>query len=313
MKNHENHKTMAIEQAADWMSRLQATDPPDWENPGFLQWMSESHIHREAFADVSATWFDADELDPNDFQSEQMAPTFLPRQSRPWRVWAAAALVLAVVLLPNWDRHWNRINADHFASPGEMVNLTLPDGSRLMLAGDAALDSWHTDNARGVRLRRGELFLDVTHDPNRPFTVSAGDAEIQVLGTRFGVSVRDGELRTGLLEGSIELRAGGAQQILAPGGQLQVTANGLIVADRYQPDEYFSWHAGQLVFRNRPLTEVLDRLEPFLGQTILVPWGGDSDTVSAVIDLDNIPAGIHSLAEQTNRTVSVLAGVYILN
>ncbi len=109
--------------------------------------------------------------------------------------------------LDNW-RH-------DFVSPtGQQERFSLSDGTSIMLNSSAALDVRFTGEARRVVLARGEVFFDVTHNPDLPFIVQAGSGEVRVLGTAFSVR-RDGDdLLVTVERGRVQVSSGGHSSIL---------------------------------------------------------------------------------------------------
>ncbi len=80
---------------------------------------------------------------------------------------------------------WLRWQADALTGAGEMLVVTLPDGSRADLNSGTALAYDFAEGRRHVTLLQGEAWLDVIHDPAHPFTVDAGATEVTVKGTAF--------------------------------------------------------------------------------------------------------------------------------
>ncbi len=100
------------------------------------------------------------------------------------------------------------------------TKLTLPDGSRVVFDPGTELEVTE-GTAERVRLdlTRGRATFTVTHDPERPFRVVLPTVELLVVGTRFVVTVEDGDARqhTALevAEGIVEVRTLGAGELLS--------------------------------------------------------------------------------------------------
>ena len=115
------------------------------------------------------------------------------RLQRLWRRLSQAAAVLLVPLIvcayllasrqvaeqPEW--------VEVYAPYGQTRCITLPDGSRVWL--NSGTYVFYPD--RFVRERQlfvsGEVYMDVTKDPERPFHVDTRNVSIRVLGTRFNL------------------------------------------------------------------------------------------------------------------------------
>jgi ferric-dicitrate binding protein FerR (iron transport regulator) len=91
---------------------------------------------------------------------------------------------------------------------GSQVKTTLPDGTAVWLNAGSELTYSQTF---GISDRRvyliGEGYFEVTHNENLPFSVQAGDLQINVLGTKFNVRnhLDDLETTVSLLEGSVSI------------------------------------------------------------------------------------------------------------
>ncbi|MCP2937671.1 FecR domain-containing protein, partial [Salmonella enterica subsp. enterica serovar Typhimurium] len=75
--------------------------------------------------------------------------------------------------------------ADHRTVPGERLTVTLDDGSRVTLNTDSAIDEQYTGQERRIVLRRGEILVEVSADPQRPFVVESRHATARALGTQY--------------------------------------------------------------------------------------------------------------------------------
>lgn len=105
---------------------------------------------------------------------------------------------------------------------GGQFRITLSDGSRVWLNAASSLrfPVAFPSGAREVQVS-GQAYFEVAPDKGRPFRVSVGDAQVEVLGTRFDIMsyADEAELRTTLFEGAVRFRNSGGETRLAPGQQ----------------------------------------------------------------------------------------------
>jgi transmembrane sensor len=101
--------------------------------------------------------------------------------------------------------------ADYVTGKGQKSIVDLPDGTRVTLDADSAVDVAFTGGRRDVRLLNGRAFFDVAHDRAHPFAVQAGGRVVTALGTQFDVRLTPGAVRVVLAEGSVSVAS-------APGG-----------------------------------------------------------------------------------------------
>ncbi|MEM9683101.1 MAG: FecR domain-containing protein, partial [Pseudomonadota bacterium] len=109
----------------------------------------------------------------------------------------------------------------------------------------------------------GEAFFEVAHDPDRPFDVTGGDASVRVLGTTFTVRAEKDAATVTVLEGRVAV-SGTAEpdqpSQLTAGERIRISDGSPGVTTRIDPAMAFAWIEGRLIFRDRPLGEVVEEL-----------------------------------------------------
>lgn len=129
-------------------------------------------------------------------------------------------LALAIGALAWLDPAYKR---ERFATAiGERRDVTLADGSQLLLDSGSQIEvSWHPLSRR-VALRAGQVLFEVSPARYRPFVVSAGSTDIRVLGTRFNVRRLDDDVRVTLSAAGWRSALATAQApvVLLPGQQV---------------------------------------------------------------------------------------------
>jgi transmembrane sensor len=129
-------------------------------------------------------------------------------------------------------------------------------------------------DARRVEMADGEALFDVTHDPARPFLITAGDRQVRVVGTRFNLRHRDGEFALTVSRGVVEVRPTGSAatptRVMAGQSLVRRRGSATSVLSAASPDTAFAWTRGQLVYSDAPLSEVAADLSRSLGTPIRV-------------------------------------------
>ncbi|KAF1047771.1 sigma-70 family RNA polymerase sigma factor [Xylophilus sp.] len=140
----------------------------------------------------------------------------------------------------------------------------LPDGSRIELDAVSAAEVRYRAHGRAVELLRGAAFFAVVRDAARPFTVAAGPVTATVLGTRFGVERgMDGAVLVQVESGRVRVSRGAGEAVeLGAGQSLRVEPGRPWPAPRADAAPAL-WRQGELAFEDRPLGEVLERLERY--------------------------------------------------
>lgn len=186
-----------------------------------------------------------------------------------WRV--AATLLLAVssvstYLMLEKDRPQKDL-LEHYIPTAEMRELTLSDGTHVMLNSESTLlyPDQFSGETRSVYLI-GEANFKVKPDKKHPFIVKANDFQITALGTEFNVNAypENDELVATLLEGSVKVDFNNLMSnvILKPNEQLSYNRQTKKSSLRLpRMDDVTAWQRGELVFSDMYLEDVFTDLE----------------------------------------------------
>jgi transmembrane sensor len=197
----------------------------------------------------------------------------------------AAALVLVAFTSAFLTLQYAPQPAEQYAEPvfneigtnaGERANVELGDGTKVMLNAASKLivpESFSSDK-REVELN-GQAYFDVKSDPKRPFYIQTDNAVVEVIGTSFDVRAYDdeNEMMVTVREGTVELTKKddpGSRVIVNEGykGSFSI-ADGYLSVDIFRdPEFYFGWMDGRLIFKNTPISDVFKHLERWYDVTI---------------------------------------------
>jgi len=148
----------------------------------------------------------------------------------------------------------------------------LPDGSVVALNSNSQLQfpKKFRGNTREVTII-GEAFFDVKPNPEKPFVINAGKAQVKVLGTSFNVSaypetetvevvVKTGKVQ--VVNNLGESLNNESEVFLSPGEKsiLFNESNILQKTENLDPN-YLAWKTHDLIFNEVPLIEVVQCLE----------------------------------------------------
>lgn len=148
---------------------------------------------------------------------------------------------------------------------GKRSTLVLADGTRVYLNSGSSLvyPVAFSKDKREVYLD-GEAYFEVAKEPQRRFVVQTGSKAIEVLGTKFNVSVDKSQhlFEAVLVVGKIALESGAGKIELAP-NQCYVyrSDSGDEELKTVDVRDYISWTEGRLRFNREPLSRVIRKLE----------------------------------------------------
>ncbi len=258
-----------LDAAIGWWVRVDGGDLSPAELAAFRAWLASDPRNEAAFEEACDFWGSWQALPRRavrDYLSTQP-----PRRQRK-RLWLAGAIATAAIsLFFALDEFWIWRQADFRTGVGELRTITLPDGSRAHLNAASALALNYAGDQRRVILMRGEAWFEVEKDPSRPFTVEAAGGAITARGTAFDVAINKTRIEVTATENSVEVTAEGSSVLVSPGRQ---TAYGpsLPAIPPYEVDSesVTSWRRGKLIFKDKPLGEVVAALSRFHHGLIVV-------------------------------------------
>lgn len=161
---------------------------------------------------------------------------------------------------------WQSYRSDYATRIGEQRQVTLADGTQLLLNTQSAVNIAYDDSLRHVQLVRGDVLIETGQAEKqqpfpRPFIVQTAQGTVQALGTRFSLSSADDRIRVAVFDGKVRLcpQQAKTQEILVAAGHgtwFSPVACGRIVAVAREP----AWVKGQLLADNQRLADFLDEL-----------------------------------------------------
>ncbi len=151
----------------------------------------------------------------------------------------------------------------------KVIDMILSDGSHVWLNAGSSLTYpvAFAGNERKVSIT-GEAYFEITHNAVKPFYVSKGEMQVEVLGTHFNVNAYDDEdeIKVTLLEGSVKVTLRQSQGdrgvTIKPGEQAQLTTNHqLQTTNQIDLDEVMAWKNGRFEFRGNSIQSVMKQVE----------------------------------------------------
>ncbi|MDX1479150.1 MAG: FecR domain-containing protein, partial [Saprospiraceae bacterium] len=303
------------------------TTPEEYQR--LMTWLAEAPAHRRLFDEMEQVWDETDvpTLSRDDrerywqgIQAAIAAPE--PRRVRRplWTRRVAAAAAVLILGIAGW--YWfdqrpvqDGVQMAVLADRND-EQVVLPDSSRVWLRAGSTMTYEEQDGRRHVALT-GEAYFEVTSDPQRPFTVSVGDAVATVLGTRFTLSEKaDGQVELFVTEGLVAFtQADSADSIRVAARQLAVAQPGQRTPVRVPVLRHdvnrLSWVDQKLVFDHAPLSFVLADLERHFGVSFeLDDPGLGSCELKADFDQATLEQVLETIAFSLNCKISQDNNVY---
>ncbi len=311
MTEHPSAHDSAMDQALDWLIRLECASPA--ERRAFEQWLAATPANAQAFARASAVWNGgavnqaAQQLDSMTHRSwrTRLRPLFKP-------VAAAAVILVGVFSFTNLPL---RLEADHLTVVGERQRLQLDDGSRVLLNTNTAFSSHIDAVQREARLYQGEAFFQVAGNRQQPLEVQAGPVRASVSDTDFAVRLLDGVAQVQVQRGNVDLLGRNDARVrLSAGDSIRIGPQGFGQRQHLDAQKDLAWVQGRLVFENCPLSQVLDELRRYYpGWIVSTNEQLAKVEVTGNYRLENPLDVVRSLAHITSASIREYPAVVILN
>lgn len=188
---------------------------------------------------------------------------------------------------------------------GSRTELTLPDRTKVQLNSASELTfGWDKEGERTVHLQ-GEAYFDVAKDREHTFRVMVSDVEIEVHGTAFNVNAYDDQSIAVTLErGKVSLGGNalkGQRYFMQPGQKaIYSRSDSSVIITKADVGAETGWIRGDLVFKQKKLSDVLAMIERHYGVDIIM----QSDSLA-----DDILTGTFSNEDLTD-VLTTLSDVY---
>ena len=272
----------ALDEAAEWVVRLRSSEAGTDEWLAFETWLNAGADRRGFYDRALVLWEELNTAAPElkrhlglQARVVRIADRFATRRVVPFMAAGsalAAAAAAAVFLVLPATQTPAPTPTTYVTAKGERRTVVLPDGSRIDLNGGSRIQVTYGPHTRAVTLDDAEAAFDVAHDVQRPFLISAGDHTVRVVGTQFDAERHNGRISVVVRRGVVEVSsAGDSTQRLTVGRRFrgrEGVPGGMI--DAVGAEEAAGWRSGRLIYRDQPLSEVVDDLNRYFPEPINV-------------------------------------------
>lgn len=304
-------------EAADWLVQLQSGSATDEDHRAIQQWRGRSAQHAQAWQRAEAIIGDFRSV-PGSIATDTIKR--IGRNKSIGRRQALTRIGLFLIAGPTlWmAQHklpWQEWMADQHTAIGEQKDLTLADGTRLLINTNTSLNITFSASERRIKLLKGEVLISTGKDPSpvyRPFVVQTRHGTARALGTRFSVRVEDQVSRLAVIEGAVEIRPSHSTIGLIVNAGEQ-SAFGVDKAAPIQPLDQASmaWENGMMVAKNMRLADLLSELGRYRQGVLRCHDAVAGLTVSGAFSLRDTDASLRLLQSTLPITVSSLTRYWV--
>ena len=173
---------------------------------------------------------------------------------------AAGLILLFGVLFFFNNQNVPVVESTSLVASSEILNSQLIDGSDIWLNKNSEINhsSFNQEN-RYLELVQGEAYFKVASDKEHPFTIKAGDFNIEVVGTEFNLTFLNNSLELYVTEGRV-LVTNGLKKVYLSAGEIITGASGNFGKHANPNINISSWKTRTLVFKHSSLSDVANDL-----------------------------------------------------
>lgn len=299
-------------EATAWIVRITSGQATQGDAEDLSRWRARSAEHDRAFVEAARLW--------RSLGHAMAAPSRAAQTRFTRRGFLAAGSIAAGVAgiglgmsqlgyLPSIGS----LLADYSTDVGEQKSVRLPDGTLATLDGDTQVSLGFTDQTRALTLSSGAAVFDIADNDRRPFVVMAGLGQSRAGAGSFSVQQGSDEVIVDCLDGDLTVECLGKTN-LRTGEGISYSAEGLGEKISSDADTAAAWRKGLLIFRDRPLADVVGDLNRHRkGKVVIARPSLRSRRVSGVFHLDR-PEEILAHLEDTLQVqpISMVGGLVLL-
>lgn len=256
------------------------------ERDHIQQWLDDSDANRQYYHQLQQVWNTSkivaadSKVDEEHawvkFQQrvsgeENAAPKRIPLIRRIGLVRVAS--VILVLICCGWLVNSYVLNGTTtLIADNEVITETLPDGSIVTINKGSSItfDKRLRGHTREVTLE-GEAFFDVTRNPDKPFIITAGEAQVKVLGTTFNIKSSDDRTEVIVETGLVEVSKQEEKVELHPNEKATVMKSSQTPFKAEVEDELYNYYrTNELVCRNTPLWRLAEVLSEVYNVEIVI-------------------------------------------
>ncbi len=255
----------------EWLIELQAADNDEATYEAFQQWRAAHPDHELAWQHIEAMNTRFSGLASPLGSAIARAVLTSHRSLKRRQIIKTLVVILFFGGTGWWAEEkipWRAWVADERTDVGQQRDITLIDGSRIILNTDTAINVRFTENERRLQLVRGEILVTTSQDRTsvfRPFIVEVAQGELRPFGTRFAIHQQVTLNRLSVFKGAVEIRLRqniNRRHVVHAGEQVDFSNQG-IHEMRPADETSTAWSNGMIIASSMRLADFLAELDRY--------------------------------------------------
>jgi transmembrane sensor len=270
-----------LDEALDWIVRLKTGEPTRADIEDLQQWREQSVAHEAAFKKAARVFRQAG-IAARELAAEPVAidaagelrpmpPKVLARRAFLGGAVAAAMAGYLIVRPPLglWPS-LQELSADYRTGKGEQRKIAVMAGISLELNTQTSIALRDAQNETRIELISGEASVAATPNSSKPLVMLASNGRISASEANFNARCLDGVVLVTCLSGVVDVVQDGRAVRLEKAEQVSYSPSGIEAAVPADPVQVTAWQNGLLIFRDRPLSDVVDEVNRYRPGKIII-------------------------------------------
>jgi transmembrane sensor len=310
-----------LDEALDWVVRLKAGAPTRADVDALQRWRAQSPAHEEAFrkaarllrtASVAAQEL-ADEQAASPAAARQQPSHLLTRRVMlGGAIAAAGGYVMIHPPLGMWPSI-EELSADYRTGKGEHRKVMVAPDVSIELNTQTSVALRPTPNETRVELISGEASVAARRSSSTPLVMLASDGRISALQADFNARCLDGVVSVTCIDGVVTVERDGRTVQLRKAEQVTYSSAGLQPSLPVDATQVTAWRAGLLIFRDRPLANVVDEVNRYRsGKIIITNAELKARLVNGTFQVDKLDNFVAQVEQLFGARITSLPGGVVL-
>lgn len=300
-------------QARAWIARLKSGRATELDLRRLASWRANSSEAEHAFDRARRLWA---QLGPalQASADAKVVPLRRPLMSRRAMMGGggliAACAVAGVYLAGGTQRQDAEPGMVFVTEKGQRRRVTIAPGAVAELNTATHARVWSQASGNGLELMSGEVLITLAGaSPAGQFIARAGEAVAIARAAEFLLRRQGDQVSVLCMKGDMLVRRGDQDFSLAPNVLLSLDGAQAVLTQVQDTVETTAWRVGQLVYKDRPLVEVIGELNRYRkGRIVLRDKGLASRRISGVVHLDRIDGALTNFARSLDVRIVRLPG-----
>lgn len=312
-----------LDEAIAWVVHLKTGEPTRDEFDAFKRWRSQSPAHEAAFRRAALINQRAGIVAGRPATSDDVTqlaglPTRrsgLNRRALLGGGLAAAAAASYAIVQPPFGL-WpslQELSADYRTAKGEQRSVHVSPEVSLDLNTQTSIALKSEHSRPTIQLVSGEVVVSARRPPQGELILLAAEGQITTHEARFDAKCLDSVVSVACLSGSVEVLHAGQSTRIAQGEQISYSATGLGTRATIDPTQITAWQSGLLIFRDRPLANVIDEVNRYRsGKIVIVSAALRQRTVNGDFEIAKLDSFVTQVQQLTGANVTALPGGLVI-